>query len=122
MSYDRESIHHDRDASATSVKKDRRRTIDCGLSRPSLTPRDYPTEQAARILPQRIITPTSATGLQSIWFQSKSDRPDVGVSLTDIVDIGVERVMIAPEERVFQGFHLGYDEIQFSILVSVFCA
>lgn len=98
----------------TSVKKDRRRTINCGLARPPLTP----AQQEARILPQRVITPRFSPGVQSIWFQSQSEHPDVGVSLADIVDDGAEGLMIAPEERVFQRFGLRHDEIQFSILVS----
>jgi len=71
-----------------------------------------------RILPQRIITPRSTTGVQSIWFQSKSEHPDFGVSLADVVGHGAEGLMVAPEERVFQTLGLDHDKIQFSILVS----
>ena len=74
----------------------------------------------ARILPQRIITPRSTTTeVQSIWFQSPIEHPDFGVSLADIVDEGVEKPMVASEDRVFQSFGLNCEEIQFSILVSV---
>ena len=64
------------------------------------------------------MTPRSTTGVQSIWFQSKNEYPDFGVSLADIVDYGGEGLMVAPEERVFQTFGLDHGEIQFSILVS----
>ena len=111
-----ENIHRHHDASVTGVKKDRRETTDCGPPRPPLTAKN--DQQVVRILPQRIITPRSTTGAQSIWFQSKSQHPDFGVSLADIVDHRAEGLMIAPEERVFWGFGLDYDEIQFSILVS----
>lgn len=37
----------------------------------------------------------------------------------DIVDSGAEGLVVAPQERIFQGFGLDCDEIQFSILVSV---
>lgn len=115
-SYDLENIHRYHDAPTTSLKKDRRRTTNCGPARPSLTPRNDATQRAVQILPQQIITPRFTTGVQSIWFQSKSEHPDFGVSLADIVDNGVEGLVVAPEERVFQGFGLD-DEIQFSILV-----
>lgn len=111
--------HRDHDGSATSVKKDRRRTVDCGLARPSLAPRDNGTHQVARILPQRIIAPGYTTGAQSIWFRSEGEHPDFGVSLTDIVDNGVKELVVAPEERVFRRIGLDDDEIQFHILVSV---
>lgn len=113
-----ENMHHDRDVSTTSVKKDRRRTINCGPSQPPLTPRSDVTKQAARILPQRIVAPRFSTGVRSIWFQSESEHPDFGVSLADIADNGAEGLIVASEERVFQVFGLGYDDIQFSILVS----
>lgn len=64
------------------------------------------------------MAPRSTTGVQYIWFQSKSEHPDFGVSLADIVDYGAEGLMVAPEERVFQTFGLDHSEIQFSILVS----
>lgn len=41
------------------------------------------------------------------------------MSLADIVEHGVEGLVVAPGERVFQGLGLDYNEIQFSILVSV---
>ena len=65
------------------------------------------------------MTPGSATGVRSIWFHSTSEHPDLGVSLVDIVDNGVEGLVAAPEDRVFRGLGLVHDEIQFSILVSV---
>ena len=57
--------------------------------------------------------------VQSIWFRSESEHPDLGVSLADIVDSGAEGLVAAPEDRVFQRFGLDRDEIQFYILVSV---
>lgn len=61
------------------------------------------------------------TGLQSIWFQSKNELMDLGVSLVEIVESRAEGLMVAPEERVFRRFGLNCDEIQFSILVSRSC-
>lgn len=75
----------------------------------------------AQILPQRIITPRSTAGLQSIWFQPKNEPMEFGVSLAEIVESGAEGLMVAPEEQVFRAFGLDCDEIQFSILVSRSC-
>ena len=101
------------------MKKDRRRTIDCTLTRPPLTLGSGGTHQVTRVLPQRIITPGPTTRVQSVWFQSEGGHPDLGVSLADIVDKGADGLVTAPEDRIFQGLGLDYDEIQFSILVSV---
>lgn len=117
---DTENIYSYHHATSTSARKDRRRTIDRGLARPSITTRGCATQRITRILPQRTITPRYTTGVQSIWFQSESEHPDFGVPLADmLVENGVEGFMVAPEERVFQEFGLDLDEIQFSILVSV---
>ena len=105
------------------MKKDRRRTIDCALTQLPRTPRNGGTHQVARILPQRVIAPGPTTlRVQSIWFQSESEHPDLGVSLTDTVENGAEGLVIAPEDRVFEGFGLEHDEMQFSILVSILYA
>lgn len=111
-----ESVRHDHHTSLPRPKKDRRSTFSYGPARPPLNP--Y-SDSMARILPQRIITPGSTTtGVESIWFQSIIEHPYFGVSLADIVDDGVEKPMIAPEERVFLRVGLKCEEIQFSILVS----
>ena len=74
--------------------------------------------QVVRILPQRIPAPISIASIRSIWFRSQNEQPDFGVALTDLVDERVEKpIIVAPEERVFQGFCLDCEEIQFSILV-----
>lgn len=111
-----ENVHH---ASRLSPKKGRRRTINCGPTRPSLSSLSETTQQVARMVPQRIVNPRSIpTKVQSIWFQSPIEHPDFGVSLASVVDDGVLVPMVAPEERVFQRFGLNCEEIEFSILVS----
>jgi len=116
-SYGTGSAHLNHDASFSNPKKGRSRATNRGLPRPSLTPWNGSTQQTVRILPQRVMTLRSTTTeVQSIWFQSPIEHPEFGVSLTDIVDDGVEKPMVAPGERVFQRIGLNCEEIQFSIL------
>jgi len=115
-SHNVENVHHEHDVSPLSLKKDRRRTTNCGPTRPSVTPWGH-SAQLVRILPQRMITPTSiTTDARSIWFQSLIEHPDIGVSLADMVDDRVEKPVVAPGERVFKRIGLDCEEIKFSIL------